>query len=420
MTVQPARPVVLFYCQRSLGMGHLIRSMALAAGLAQAFRVVFLNGGPLPKGINMPAGVEIINLPPVGLNADNQLVSSDRRRTAERAFELRRKIILETFQSLRPQIVLIELFPFGRKKFAGELLPLLDEARGGSRPRPLIICSLRDILVGRRTDQQKHDARAVSIANQYFDAILVHSDPRFARLEESFQACSKLRPAIHYTGYVSFKRDAERDAEIIRGNRVIVSAGGGIVGRSLFQTAVEAHALLRDENVEMKIIAGPFLPEPEWQELRQIARGRKGLQLSRCIPDLCEQMRAAAASVSQCGYNTSLDILQSGVPALVVPYAEGLEDEQTRRAERLSQLGAIRVLEHRLMNPRSLADEIRSLLKFKPKRAALDLNGVANSAQTLESLLQKEQSLAASSSLAAATGAAATLAETTLAEEARL
>jgi predicted glycosyltransferase len=409
MAVQPSRPVVLFYCQHSLGMGHLVRSTLLAAGLAKRFRAVFLNGGPLPKGINMPAGVEIINLPPLGIDADNRLVSRDRRRTVERACELRRKIILETFQSLRPQIVLIELFPFGRKKFASELLPLLDEASVGSRPRPLIVCSLRDILVGQRTNQQRHEARAVSVANQYFDAILVHSDPRFARLEESFQACSKLRPAIHYTGYVSFKRDACRDAQIIRRNRVVVSAGGGIVGRALFQTAIEAHALLRDENVEMKIIAGPFLPEPEWQELRQYARGRKGLQLSRRVPDLCAQMRAASASISQCGYNTSLDILQSGVPALVVPFAEGLEDEQTRRAERLRQLGAVRVFEQRRMNPHSLADEIRSLLKFKPNIAALDLNGVENSAQVLESLFQKEQSNMAGPALAAATAQEARL-----------
>jgi len=43
-----ARPRLLFYCQHSLGMGHLIRSFSIADGLAKHFEVVFLNGGPLP------------------------------------------------------------------------------------------------------------------------------------------------------------------------------------------------------------------------------------------------------------------------------------------------------------------------------------------------------------------------------------
>jgi predicted glycosyltransferase len=368
--------------------------MALAAGLAERFRVVFLNGGPLPQGVSLPAGMEVIDLPPLGLDADGQLVSRVRTNTLEDAQELRRKMILDTFHSLRPQIVLIELFPFGRKKFADELLPMLEEAITAS-PRPLVVCSLRDILVGQRRDQQRHDERAAALANHYFDAILVHSDPAFARLEESFHAFSKLTIPIHYTGYVCIKR--VRKSDVIRQRRVIVSAGGGLVGCQLFQIAIEAHALLRDENVEMKVIAGPFLPEESWQSLLAATQGLKGVQLLRSVPDLCEEMRGAAASVSQCGYNTSLDILQSGVPALVVPYATGLEDEQMQRASRLEQLGAVRLLDQREMTSRRLADELRALLCFKPQGTTLDLNGVRNSAGILEEIIQLRASRAAHS-----------------------
>jgi predicted glycosyltransferase len=380
--------------------------MALASGLAGRFRVVFLNGGPLPEGINLPAGVEIIDLPPLGLDSDGKLVSRDRRFTVDGAREFRREKILATYRSLRPQVVLIELFPFGRKKFAGELLPVLTAENAGPG-RPLVVCSLRDILVGQRQDQQKHDERAVAVANQYFDAVLVHSDPSFARLEESFRACSKLRAPVHYTGYVSPERNGGRKSCVARQRRIVVSAGGGLVGYPLLQTAIEAHALLRDENVEMKIIAGPFLPDESLQALRAAAQGRKGLQLLKSVPDLCEEMRAAAASVSQCGYNTSLDILNSRVPALVVPFAERFEDEQMRRAERLEQLGAVRVLNQREMNARRLADEMRMLLDFRPAASALDLNGVRNSARILESLLETRQSgRACSSSLTDTSGEA--------------
>src|ERR1044071_3277156 len=161
------RPSLLFYCQHSLGMGHLVRSLALAARLAEHFRVVFLNGGPLPKRMRVPEGVEIIDLPPLGLAPDGQLVSRDRRRDVARAQSLRQRIILEAYHNVRPQGVFVELFPFGRKKH-----------------------------------QQKHDERAVEIANTYFDTVLIHSDPAFARLEESLLSSAALRIPVHYTGFV--------------------------------------------------------------------------------------------------------------------------------------------------------------------------------------------------------------------------
>src|SRR2546426_6352428 len=152
---------------------------------------------------SVPVGIKLIGLPPLGFDTNMQLVSRDHRCDLERAQQLRQKIILEIFHSLRPNVLLIELFPFGRKKFANELLPLLEEARIARRPRPVVVCSLRDILVGQRRDQQSHDDRAAEVANRFFDAILVHSDPKFARLEESFHPQTALRVPVCHTGFVS-------------------------------------------------------------------------------------------------------------------------------------------------------------------------------------------------------------------------
>ena len=52
-----SRPPLLFYCQHSVGLGHLMRSYALCAALAERFRVVLVCGGALPGGIRPPAGV---------------------------------------------------------------------------------------------------------------------------------------------------------------------------------------------------------------------------------------------------------------------------------------------------------------------------------------------------------------------------
>ena len=71
------------------------------------------------------------------------------------------------------------------------------------------------------------------------------------------------------------------------------------------------------------------MPDEAWRSLCDLAQGREGIELRKYVPDLCAELSSAVASVSQCGYNTVLDILRAGIPALVVPFAEGREDEQT-------------------------------------------------------------------------------------------
>jgi predicted glycosyltransferase len=107
------------------------------------------------------------------------------------------------------------------------------------------------------------------------------------------------------------------------------------------------------------------------------------------VPDLVAELGTAGASVSQCGYNTALDIMRARVPALVVPFADGGEDEQTRRARRLQKLGAVRVLDPRDLNPSTLADEIRALFEFRPRPLSLDLQGGPRSVAILEDLLRE-------------------------------
>jgi predicted glycosyltransferase len=145
------RPALLFYCQHSLGLGHLSRSLALCDALSERFRVVLLCGGKLPHSVTPPDGVELVARPPVGATTDGRIVSRDRRRGLDRARQLRLEIILKTFRSTKPETILIEFFPFGKKRFTDEILPLLEEARGLGAHAPLIACSIRDILVDRGT-----------------------------------------------------------------------------------------------------------------------------------------------------------------------------------------------------------------------------------------------------------------------------
>ena len=245
---------------------------------------------------------------------------------------------------------------------ARELVPLLKRAKAlGAKTA----CSLRDILVSTRPNQQEHDDRAARLANAHLDLILVHCDPRFARLEETFKPSVELTVPVRYTGFVA--RRHERPG--VRGEHIVVSAGGGRVGRPLLEEAIKA-----SDGHPMRAIAGPLMPQADYEALEAIAP--PNVELVRSVPDLADELSRARASISQCGYNTALDLLRTRVPALVVPYATPEEDEQTRRAKRLEQLGVLKVATH-------VNGDIDALLGFTPSPITLDLDGAAKTAELL-------------------------------------
>ena len=338
-----------------------MRSYALTETLAERFRVVLLAGGDLPAGIAAPRDVEIVALPPLGVNGGT-FGSGDPRYSTGRAWEVRSARIAQALHELRPSVVLVELFPFGRAKFARELIPLLAQARAQGATTA---CSVRDILVSTRENQLEHDNRAAALANAHLDLILVHGDPRFARLEETFKPATRLEVPVHYTGFVARNGNGLH----ARGEHIVVSAGGGRVGRPLLEQAIKA-----SDGRPMRAIAGPLMPQADYEALTRLAP--PNVELKRSVPDLAHELSQARASISQCGYNTALELLRTRVPALVVPYATPEEDEQTRRARRLEALGALKVATH-------VNGDIDALLAFTPSPTTLDLDGATRTAELL-------------------------------------
>jgi len=373
------RPALLFHCQHSLGLGHLARSFALGAGLAHHFRVVMLCGGKVPPAFARPAGVEVVELPALHME-NNVLMTHDRRRSVARVVEQRRRVVMEVFEATAPAVVVVELFPFGRKKFASEIVPLVEAARASGA---VIASSVRDVLVANRRDQADHDDRARATADELFDVVFVHTDPRFARFEDSFRPRVAMRVPIISTGFVVPSIRAATEHSPVAG-QVVVSAGGGAVGAPLLLAAAGAQRLR--PAVRMMLLTGPFLPDDALRSLRAAAARQPGLTVRRFLPDLASELGAASGSISQCGYNTALDVVRSRVPALFVPYAEAGEDEQARRAQRLAELGMARVLGADDLTPERLAGELDRLAVYVPAPVRLDLDGAATTTARLVDL----------------------------------
>jgi predicted glycosyltransferase len=136
----------------------------------------------------------------------------------------------------------------------------------------------------------------------------------------------------------------------------------------------------------MTIVAGPLCTDAVFARVRAATETRRSIVVRRTVHDLCGAMRRAAVSVSQCGYNTALDIVRSQVPALVVPFNDNGDSEQTDRAERLERLNALQVFRGSL-DDGTLAEAIARAMRFSPEPASLDLAGARRTTAILRAAL---------------------------------
>jgi len=276
--------------------------------------------------------------------------------------------------------------------FADVLLRLLVGAMFAGRSTK-VVCSLRDILVNKR-EQRQFEEDACRIVNRYFDLLLVHSDPRFQRLEETFPRVADLKCPIIYTGFVrqtveSGPVDVLPDAG--PGERtILVSIGGGRVGVELIDCAIEAGAQLTGRLAHrMVVFTGPYLPEAEFRRLQSKIEGAPGIRLGRYTPRFISYLRRADLSISMAGYNTCMNIIATGARAIVYPFTGNNNKEQSIRAEKLSALGIVDVIRRPDLKPETLAEMIVRLLS-KPEPVvgapALDLDGAGKTATELAKL----------------------------------
>ncbi|WP_407866875.1 glycosyltransferase family protein [Phyllobacterium phragmitis] len=381
------QPHVFFYVQHLLGIGHLARASRIATALAaDGFDVTVVTGGTPVAGFPGP-GIRTVNLPPVVTSDESfsGLADIEGNPVDDTFREMRCRMLIEAFRSCRPDIVILEAFPFGRRQMRFELLPLLD-AIGGMSPKPFVVASIRDILQERTKPGRSEET--VDLVNRHFDLVMVHGDPAFVTLGETFPLAREIEAKIAYTGLVAAPPPAPASQHF----DVLISVGGGAAGRNLVESAVAA-ARNAPEGQTWGLITGPNFPKDAFETV--LGETPPHLSIFRFRQDFASLLTGARLSVSQAGYNTVCDILRAGCRSLLVPFATGGETEQTRRALGLQRLGLARVLNEEELNAATLAAAIHSALASKRKVHHLDLDGAPGTGRILRERLGLKQSLSA-------------------------
>jgi predicted glycosyltransferase len=378
---------VLVYVQHLLGIGHLMRARLISEALAARGLDVHLVSGGMPIGGRMPAGVRTVQLPPVRVSdASFTPLRDGEFNPVDDAFRARRRdLLLEAYDVARPDAVVFETFPFGRRSLRFELFPLLERI-DATRPRPLVIGSIREILQIQQKPEREREM--LDWAARWFDAIFVHGDPRFARFEDTFTFADELEPPVHYTGFVFSDGSRPRDVDVHGSGReeVVVSAGGGGVGIELLAAALAAQPHSRFRDRTWRVLAGPNIPDAGMARLRGLAGPRAVVERSRV--DFASLLGRAFVSISQAGYNTTLDVLASGARPVVVPFTGNGETEQRARGERLRAFDLAVVVDDRTLTPEGLARAVDDAgIRTRFGHFDFDSDGAARTAAMLEEML---------------------------------
>jgi predicted glycosyltransferase len=375
---------VLFYVQHLLGIGHQRRGATLTRAMQDAgLRVSYISGGHGIPNLDL-GGAELVQLPPARavdlyfkklVDENDQPIDDDWR-------SRRRDALLAAWRRINPHVILLELYPFGRRQMRFELLPLLDAALASPR-RPVIASSVRDILVA--SPKPERLVEMLDRVEAYFDHVLVHGDPDLIPFETTFPHAAQIADKLHYTGYVVDRTGVRGGPGSPGWDEVLVSAGGGAMGDALLRSAILARAESALAEKRWRVLVGVKAPDDEFEALTALAAqsGEEGgIVVERARGDFPSLLMNCAMSISQGGYNTMMECMHAGCRAVVVPYAGGLETEQTLRAELLAKRGVITVLEEADLSPPAISDAIaRSLAGPGAASAGVRTDGAAEGAR---------------------------------------
>lgn len=374
---------VLISVTHLFGTGHLARAVTLAQAFVRAGHEALVLSGGRPAPHLMVEGVPIVQLPSVASDGvafkkllTEQGVEADAAYLAERG-----RMIVEAVQTMQPDVVITELFPFGRRSLAAEFEVLLEAAHALS-PRPVVLSSVRDILEPPSKISKAHDTR--DRLKRFFDAVLVHADDALATFDMGWPVTNDVNAMLRYTGYVAPAAPVADGAGLGSGE-VIVSTGGGSVGQALYECAIQA---AKRSPLRWRLLVGGSDKEARVAALKQMADD-PGIIIEPVRPEFRQMLLNATATVSMCGYNTALDVLQTGVPAVFVPFADAGEVEQTLRANALRGQPGIEVLSEVDLTPEALLAELKRVISHGRRDPTnLRMDGADGSVRIVTQMLE--------------------------------
>ena len=389
---QDGLPRIFLYSHDTYGLGHLRRNLAIAEHLMArkpGFSVRLLPGSPVIGSWVLPEGLDVTALPPVIKTG----VETYAPRNSTLPFGLvkayRESLILKSVIEETPEIFLVDHAPAGMN---AELLSTLAFIRR-EMPHTQIILGLRDILDNPKTVRNIWEQQSIiPLLETLYHRILVYGCRELFDVVEGYGIPDHIAKKLLYCGYIA--RDPKRVlTEHPRGTpRILVTAGGGEDGYFLMEAYLRALPKLSLRGIKSQIVTGPLMSATQREALDRLAASDRNIEIIPSTTDLPTMLQHVDLVIAMGGYNTSVEIVASGKPAILVPRAAPRE-EQRLRAEVLARLGLAWSVEQGPDLDQRLADCIEmALTEATPRtpRRGLDLNGVSRVGDLFDSMTRTE------------------------------
>jgi len=383
---------ISYYCQHVLGIGHLHRSLEICRTMAEEHEVTLILGGP--EAHIDTTGISLLHLPGLQMdhNFQNLIPCTEGLRLKDVKNE-RKELLISHFTQSQPDIFITELYPFGRKAFRFELEPVLASIQNGSLPPSRCYCSVRDILVEKQQGKEKFEQRVIDTLNNYFSGVLIHSDPSIITLDKTFGRITDITIPMSYTGFVAEPHPSSPPIHRIRDKLgitadtqlIVTSIGGGNIGGELLQAVLKAFNFFPDHTkFHLQLFCGPYSDHTLYKKL--LAQSSKNISVGIFSNIFPQWLEAADLSISMGGYNSCMNVLTAGIPALIYPFKQNREQEM--RVLALEKVSNIRLITEDDLSPEILKEKIRSTLRLPQTQTEINLNGARQTVQQLKSWLE--------------------------------
>ena len=376
-------PRIMFYVQYLLGIGHVRRSSLIVQALCEegAHVDVIFGGMPVPS---MSFGDATMHQLMAVKSADSGfsgLVKADNTPVSDDDKKERTQALLALCETLQPDLIVTETYPFGRRQMRFELLPLLNWVKSQSNP-PILVSSIRDILQRRSTVREQE---YVNLVQTYYQHVLVHGDENFYPLERSFPVAGMIADKISYSGYVcpplvGEDADADEAAQKTR-DTIVVSVGGGSIGKDILVAVMALYNSGFAADKKWLLITGPNMDSADKAYFK--AQQQSNLQVVDLADDFLRALSNAYVSISRAGYNTVMDLLLTAVPAVVIPFEGEGETEQLARSEVLAEAKVLQFVKNDELSIDTLKTAINKALASPAETINIDNQGAAQSAKLL-------------------------------------
>ncbi len=376
-----------------LGTGHLARAAQLGDALVAAGHeaLVISGGGDAPNAA--PRSAKLLPLPP--LRADGPefkaILAADGGVADAAYLEARIDAVRGAIAGFVPDVLITELYPFGRRKLRAEFLAAIEAARG-ARSGALIYTSIRDILQLPRKEGRKAEAEARFA--EFYDGALFHGDSGLIGMGVSWELESPPLnpppaggervlqvPPVFETGYIG-SAEVPAGAGTDGSGEIIVAAGGGAVGDAIFEACIGA---AQGGARRWRILVGGGDREERIAGFGQRAQGA-AVVVEGVRSDFRALLSRCEAAVLQCGYNTAMDVVATGARVVFCPFeGAGGETEQLTRAAAFAGRFGSRVVRERDLSAEAVEAALGAVLAVpKPHYGSIALDGAARSVAVLE------------------------------------